>query len=509
MKLWQRWSSFWFNCTRTRLMAAKPLRNLSQSAKALFSSLVKPWGIIILILLVLIPVPNLAAVHLLGSNPLGQLGTDGDALLAQSVSAQSASNGTLAQSSSSPVSEPMATPVPTRLFTPVLDPFLTTGNLAAAETKFATYLTQFPQDDKARFSLGVVQLLRGVERLTQSFYRYGLRRVGNGMGLPFLRLPIPDNPKPEAISYPQIFQQWNDDLSISAKTLEPIRDPNVKLPIRWGMVRLDLDGDGKYQDDELLWRVFQRVSSMRLTQAQANNFLVAFDLGDVYWLRGYTHILRSMNEFLLAYNTQETFERGAHLFFKQIKTPHNFLLTRDFTEEYTAYDGTKYPREERDNFLDWIAITHSLQFPLAEPMRLTAVWQHLQEVTRLSQLSWQAINAETDNDREWLPNPRQTSVIPNAKVTDEMIQTWTGAMQEFNLILKGERLIPFWRNTEGMGINAKRVFTEPQAFDIFYWFQGTAATQYLEKGNFTALNVWGDLFNAFGSDLLMFGIWFN
>ncbi|MFN7714736.1 MAG: hypothetical protein ACK5QS_04560 [Pseudanabaenaceae cyanobacterium] len=506
MKLLQRWSSFWFNLLRTQLLGNKSLRNRSQSRQFSFSALVKPWGIIALVLLLLIPTFNLSAFSLSTKNtdPVNQT-------IAQAPSQPISQPGSESesQSGSQPISQPAARP---KFFTPVLDPFLTSGKLADGEAKFTTYLTQFPQDDKARFSLGVVQLLRGVERLSQSFYRYGLRRVGNGMGLPFVRLPIPNNPKPEAIGYPQlrqVFQQWNDDLATSAKTLEPIRDPQVKLAIRWGMVRLDLDGDGKYQDEELLWRVFQRVSSMRLTQAQANNFLVAFDLGDVYWLRGYTHLLRSLNEFILAYNTQDTFDRGAHLFFQQTKTPHNFLLTRDFTPEYTDYEGKKYPPEERDNFLDWIAVTHSLQFPLAEPMRLTAVWQHLQEVTRLSQLSWQAINAETDNDREWLPNPRQASVIPNAKVTDEMIQTWTGAMQEFDRILKGERLIPFWRNTQGVGINAKRVFTEPQAFDLFYWIQGTAATPYLEKGRFTSENIWGDLFGAFGSDLLAFGIWFN
>jgi len=493
MKLLQQWRTFW-----TNLMGTRPIGVRSKFRGVAIEKQMRHWGLMTLLLLLLI-------------NPMVHLPWFNSAQL-------------LAQPMTNPVHLPnnmIAQTLPTgqlstgrteQLFTPILDPFLTAGKLAEAETKFTTYLSQFPQDDKARFSLGVVQLLRGVERLSQSFYRYGLRRVGNGMGLPFMRLPIPDNSKPEAISYSQlrqVFQQWNDDLATSAQTLEPIRDPQVKLAIRWGMVRLDLDGNQKYGDNELLWRVFERVSSLRLTQEQANNFLVAFDLGDVYWLRGYTHVLRSLNEFILAYNTQETFERVAHLFFQQTKTPHSFLLKRDFSPEYISYDGTQYAPEERDNPLDWIAGIHSLQFPLAEPLRLTKVWQHLQEVTRLSQLSWQAIEAETDNDHEWLPNPRQTSVIPKATVTEEMIQTWTGAMQEFNLVLKGERLIPFWRNVDGMGINAKRVFTEPQAFDLFYWLQGTAATPYLEKGTFTTPNVWGDLFGAFGSDLLAFGIWFN
>ncbi|MEO0970116.1 MAG: hypothetical protein AAFX80_17740 [Cyanobacteria bacterium J06639_18] len=41
---------------------------------------------------------------------------------------------------------------------------------------------------------------------------------------------------------------------------------------------------------------------------------------------------------------------------------------------------------------------------------LTTALQNLQTVTALSRQSWKLILAETDNDREWLPNPKQISL---------------------------------------------------------------------------------------------------
>ena len=99
---------------------------------------------------------------------------------------------------------------------PLLDPYLTSGKLSEGEKAFSDYLQSSPKDDKSRFGLGVIQFVRGTERLMQSLYRYGMIQSPLGGSIPFVRLPIPKNPKPQILTYEalqQIFQAWIDDLA--------------------------------------------------------------------------------------------------------------------------------------------------------------------------------------------------------------------------------------------------------------------------------------------------------
>jgi hypothetical protein len=94
-------------------------------------------------------------------------------------------------------------------------------------------------------------------------------------------------------------------------------------------------------------------------------------------------------------------------------------------------------------------------------------------------------------------------------VRQPIIAGWLEFVEEVEAILAGKRLIPLWRGQEERGINLRRVFTEPRAFDLILWVQGTAATPYLEKGPLTKPEVWQRLQTLFGGDLLGFAIWFN
>ena len=99
---------------------------------------------------------------------------------------------------------------------PLVEKYLHDGKLADGEKVLLAALLDAPKDEQARFGLGVIQFVRAVEHLGQSLHRYGLRlERGQRLGLPFLRLPVPPNPKPEVITYPaarKIFQELIDDL---------------------------------------------------------------------------------------------------------------------------------------------------------------------------------------------------------------------------------------------------------------------------------------------------------
>jgi hypothetical protein len=318
-----------------------------------------------------------------------------------------------------------------------------------------------------------------------------------------LRLPVGANPKPEQLTYPgarKILMNWVDDLQKAEATLVQVTDPEVKLPLHFGLIRLDFDGDGQATEEETLWRLYSRFNPRSgVTPEAARSFVIGFDRGDVHWLRGYCHLLMAMAEFALAHDGQEIFDCTAHLFFPRVDTPHEFLVGAP-----KLFDiGSDI------DVVDVIALVHLIRMPVREPERTRAALTHLESMVAQSKESWKFILAETDDDHEWIPNPRQAGVIPNVRVTKEMVAAWQEFLNEAEALLAGKKLVPFWRSKDGRGVNLRRVFTEPRSFDLVLWVQGTAATPYLERGPLTQPEVWQRLQRVFGGEFLGFALWFN
>ncbi len=385
---------------------------------------------------------------------------------------------------------------------PAIEPYLIVGKVAEGEAAMAAQLQKNPRDDQARFSLGVTQLMSGVEHLSQALYRYGLRQTSVTQFFP-VRLPILENPQPETIRYGdtrQVLQTLLDDLAKVEATLAPIQDPTVKLPLHVGLIPLDVNANGKIEPDESFWRIFERLNRTGLTLSQAQAFEIAFDAGDAVWLRGYTHVLSAVVEFALAHDGQLFFNTLAHLMFEKPETPYPFLVTGRSPMPFSSAAA---------DWTDLVAFVHLLNFPMQEPARMTRALQHLQQVTSLSRQSWKLIQAETDRDREWLPNPQQTAVFPNVRVTAAMIEGWMAFLDEADALLQGKTLLPFWRSTEVRGVNLNKVFTQPRATDVILWIQGTGAAPYLEFGKVTQPQFWQRLQETFGGQLFGFAAWFN
>lgn len=387
----------------------------------------------------------------------------------------------------------------------VVDRFLSVGDLKGGQRELLARVQARQDDDQARFGLGVVQFLVGVEHLMQGLHAYGLKsqEAGEMVGLPVLRLPAPPNPDPKTMTYPnarRILEGWLADLGRVEHTLLQIDSADVKLPVRVGMVRLDFDGDGKCTDEETLWRIFAAVQpGARVTEDNAAAFTIAFDAGDVAWLRGYCHLLSALAEIVLAHDGEELFHGTAHMFFEKVQSPHAYLQEGRKVADFGG--GV--------DLADLIALVHLIRLPVEEPKRMEAALHHFESVIALSRESWRHIMAETDDDREWVPNPKQQSVVPNVRVRKEMVDAWLRFLDESEDLLAGKRLAPFWRSNDGRGVNVRRVFTEPRPLDLVLWLQGTAATPYLEEGELTRPDVWNGIWRAFGGDFLSFAAWFN
>ena len=393
---------------------------------------------------------------------------------------------------------------------PLAEKYLLDGKLAEGAKALEGRLKETPKDDQARFGLGVLQFLQTFEHLGGGLYKYGLRTEKA-----FLRPPpqvkefLPQNPNPEKLTYAaarQLVQTFIDDLARAEATLAEVRDPAVKLPLHVGLIKIDPFGQGKPISAAFLLGRVQGVPPA--ASKQAETLVIGFDRGDVSWLRGYCHFLAAWGELLLAVDGQRAFDCGAHLLFEKVETPYTFLL-----EERRAFDEA--PLTNVRMFSDVISFFHQMtRLQVQEPARTKAALAHLEAGVGQAKAMWTFILAETDDDNEWIPNPRQTGAI-GVKVTQEMVAVWLETLDEAEQVLQGKKLIPFWRGKAGeRGVNLRRVFTEPRTFDIIEWVQGTAAVPYLEKGPLTKLADprMGDRLNkAFGGpfNFIGFGFWFN
>ena len=138
---------------------------------------------------------------------------------------------------------------------------------------------------------------------------------------------------------------------------------------------------------------------------------------------------------------------------------------------------------------------------------MASALHHLESVVDLSHENWRRILAETDNGREWLPNPLQTGAIPGLAVTQPRIDAWMLFLDEFGAMLKGEKLMPHWRLAQG--VNLRRVFLEPRPFDLVLWIQGSAALPYAEPGPVSKTETWEHIVTLMQGDFFTYAAWFN
>jgi hypothetical protein len=395
---------------------------------------------------------------------------------------------------------------------PLAEKFLLEGKLTDGIRALEARLAAAPKDDQARFGLGVTQFLRSFEKLGANFHRYGLRTERS-----FVRLQSPwrellvQNPKPEEISYRaarEVVKSFADDLAQAEKTLAAIADDSVKLPLQVGRIKIDPLGSGTPIAADFILRQQPGIDPAMIKQVES--FSVGFDRGDVCWLRGYCHLLMAWCDVLLSIDGQELFHCGAHLLFEKVETPYAFLL-----ENRTPLDSP--PWSSPENFMDFIALFHlSLRLPIEQPERLKSAHHHLKQTVAMSREMWSHFNKETDDDRELIPNPKQAGAA-GVPVSVEMQKAWLDTLDEFEKILDGKALIPFWRPVFGgapavRGVNVHRAFHELKEFDLILWIQGTAAVPFLEDGEMTALGnptARDGLLRPFGRNFLPFMFWFN
>ena len=226
-----------------------------------------------------------------------------------------------------------------------------------------------PANDEARFGLGVMQFFRAVENLGRALHEYGT--VSENATQPFLRLPVPRNKKPSAISYRalgRVLDAFATDLRRAEITLAGINDDDVKLRLRLSKIAFDFTGTGK--DQKTLLELVNSLNGGRFDFQKANpDFRVHFDRGDVAWLRACCHLLCAMVEGYRAVAEEAGFARRVSGIFPKVEAS---------TKLYGNFPG------EGLNVVD---------APRLRRMRL-----HLVMVCELNRETWTHIRNEADDD---------------------------------------------------------------------------------------------------------------
>lgn len=367
------------------------------------------------------------------------------------------------------------------------------SGLAATVTRLESNSTPTEAD---RFALGGLRFLRALETTFQTRYRTDMDDP-TGM-VPLIRLN--QGTAPDATFQPgdvaALFTQAAQDMAAARAPLDGLATgPDFSVEIRLADLWFDVNADGTHTPDEDLmqllgptlmgWRWFDR-------DPAAPAPVIRFDRADAAWLSAYTHLLEGVASIVLAYDPTEALTRAA------ATDASITALTPEFFDEYFVVSPG----------IDalWVILEALDQQP--DAARLAQARDHFLSMIADNRAFWTAVDTETDDNAEWLPNARQTSALGLA-LPPETGPTWLAVLADGEALLKGEKLIPYWRLGDGGGVNLSRMFTDPAPIDVKDWIQGTGALPYLEQGEIVSPESWRAFEGLMGGDAMLLSIWLN
>lgn len=340
--------------------------------------------------------------------------------------------------------------------------------LAGAEATLAGLAEPTPSDD---FVLGGVRFLRTAEIALQTRYRFNMGEMAEMSGLPFLRLPIAPNPDPEEFEPAMVAKVFADALVTLDGSLEALDrigdDDAVAVVIDTGALWFDINGDGRREQGEGLFAV----AGGDLNRALASDFtppVVRFDTADAAWLSAYAHLLSGVSETVLALDPTSAITR-----------------VLDSAEQMDALGQATTRRSwmtaDDAMWVDLITIFVRAIEGRPDVDRSRAAHAHFLAMIEDNQVFWSRVARETDNDREWIPNKDQDSVLP-VRFPPDTGDVWRDVLAEAEALLRGDLLIPHWRLRADAGINLYEAMQNPPDIDIIGVFQGETILPYAEVG---------------------------
>src|SRR5262245_34200211 len=363
-----------------------------------------------------------------------------------------------------------------------------------------------PKDPLVPYALGAVGFFQSLEKLAISLNRHGFESPRSFV-LPVLSLPIPPRAEPEPLVYEDfrdMLVEFRDGRQAAAEKLGTVpTDIETGTVVDLSRLGIDLDGDGAITPAESIAAIMAGMRGRDVTSP--GPLVFHFDRADGYWLQAYANFLVALTDFWLAHDFRNAFEGSFHMLFPRAGLPLQESLVPPREQEAFGSLMAEW------RLADFVSFIHLVNWPVIEPERRQTARLKLLEMIRLSRENWKAIEAETDNDREWLPGPQQKGVNPltGLEVGEAEVAAWHEALQMADDLLEGRVLLPHFR-IANRGINMKNFFEAPQTFDLVLAITGPGVVPYLEKGTLLTSEEFARIRQQFGgAGFLTFAVWFN
>jgi len=211
------------------------------------------------------------------------------------------------------------------------------------------------------------------------------------------------------------------DLAVAA------RDPAVSLELCLACWEVDWNRDGRINDrDRRLLEIEEDAAGQPLPDEDPRRRpTFRFDIGDVYWARAMISFQQAFIQLLLGYRWADLgidFEG----------------LLRKFTREQAQ-----------------------LTIRLADKRRVVRARELIISGIAHAERAQKEYLAETDDDREWVPNPRQKNHPLPLPVDDTLYRTWAEILEDARRLVQGDEGI---KVAEAIKLSGARVIFMPSGY---------------------------------------------
>jgi hypothetical protein len=372
---------------------------------------------------------------------------------------------------------------------------IATSGIAATEARLAALPTPKPDE---LFALAGLHFLAGVEGALQIRWQTGVQ--ADWSELPILRLPIPENPAARAFTsgdFTALVSGLGTRMDDARAALDQLGLQDFALEVALGDLWFDINTNGARDEGEGVSDVAGLTlgGAGRMGMQGMNDPVIRFDAADAAWLSAYTHFLSAFVTLTQAYDPAPAIDR---------------IMAS--TAQMQAMWGTTPPTNAFDMMfgrqVDRVAMVLTALSQNPDPALTRAAHAHLLAMIIENRRFWSLVEAETDNDSEWVPNDRQVSGL-GLTMPPGTGARWQAVLADGEKLLNGELLIPHWRYGAEAGINLKKMFEAPVPVDLITWIQGEGLLPFAEKGPRASPFAWNEFTSMVQGDELLFAVFLN
>jgi len=259
----------------------------------------------------------------------------------------------------------------------------------------------------------------------------------------------------------------------------------------------DIDKNGERGENELFSLQLAELFNGRRRRLRRTTFPedieIRFDTADADWALAYVYNLSAVSEFVLALDPTPAIKEAID------------------GRKAVLGDNLGFSAFGFDREIDTIAALIFAYEGEPDVTRMRKSRKHLLDMISANKKFWKNLENETDNDREWIPNSEQESAF-GLEVSEELAESWQDILTDFEDILEGRKLVPFWRldqKNETRGINMKRLMMDPPDMDIIRMIHGGTLAPYIEEGDVITRENLRRFRRLTGRQNGLFALWFN